>query len=109
EPDSQTVTTIDSVFSEAKNVKTSWAVQIEEIEEAKLKNVDHQKQTETCSVNVKTTTSKSNKTASPDTEHVSDKKDQSASDTSPSHEKTPKSTSFTETATTNDKEPKPRQ
>ena len=132
--DSQTVTTTDTVFSEAKNAETSWAAQIEEIEEAKLKNmeaktsqepqrtrkttansktnhvqtnnkintyqttngtkqpnttkVDHQKQTETRSVNAKTTTSKPNKTTSPDTEHVSDKKDQSASDTSPSHEKT---------------------
>ncbi|CAG8741913.1 14016_t:CDS:1, partial [Dentiscutata heterogama] len=138
ESDSQTVTTIDTVFSEAKNAETSWAVQIEEIEEAKLKNVeaktsqepqrtcktianlktnhvqtnnkinayqttnrtkqpnitevDHQKQTETRSINAKTTTSKSNKTASPDTEHMSDEKVQSASDTAPSHEKTPKST-----------------
>ncbi|CAG8801769.1 831_t:CDS:1, partial [Dentiscutata erythropus] len=138
ESDSQTVTTTDTVFSEAKNAETSWAAQIEEIEEAKLKNVeaetsqvpqrtrkttansktnhvqtnnktnayqttngtkqpnttevDHQKQTETRSVNTKATTSKSNETASPDTEHVSDENDQSANSTSPSHEKTPEFT-----------------
>ncbi|CAG8686519.1 5765_t:CDS:1, partial [Dentiscutata heterogama] len=40
ESDLQTVTTTDTVFSEAKNAETSWAAQIEEIEEAKLKNVE---------------------------------------------------------------------
>ncbi|CAG8643687.1 10600_t:CDS:2, partial [Dentiscutata heterogama] len=92
----------DTVFSEVKNAETSWAAQIDKIEEAKLKNMEAKtsqepqrtQQTETRSVNAKTTISKSNKTASPDTEHVFDKKDQLASDISSSHKKTSKSTTI---------------
>ncbi|CAG8477849.1 24327_t:CDS:2 [Dentiscutata erythropus] len=130
ESNNQTVTTTDTVFSEAKNAETSWAAQIEEIEEAKLKSIEAkasqepqrthkttanpktnhvQTNNKTNVVNITTTTLKSNETASPNTEHMSDKKNQSASDTSPSQETTPKSTILTEIATTNDKESKPRQ